>query len=303
MTTQDATTVPDTGRQMLIGLASATVTVLIWALWIVATRQAATVRLPAAWLGIFRFAVPAVVLMPFWWRDGLLPRGLDWRLLAVMVAGAGAPFFLVVAMGAAYAMAAEGAVLLGGTMPLFVAILSAVIYRERFSASRVAGFVLVLLAMAAIGGEALLGGHGVGRFLLTVGAVLWAGYTVAFRRSGLDAVKAAGITAAWSTILLLPLALYAGVAPLAAVGPSVIIGQLIAQGVLTGIVAIVCYGVAVNALGPSRAALMAALPPALAALIAVPVLGEIPSPLAMVGIVLVVVGVALGSGAVALGRR
>ena len=293
----------DPRRQMVTGVIAAVVTVLIWSLWIVTTRQAATVHLPAAWLGILRFAVPALALAPFWWRIGLLPRGVPLRTLAMMVAGAGAPFFVLVATGMHYASAAESGVLLGGTMPLFAALLSAAIDRERFGASRLMGFALVVIAMAVIGGTAIVLGHGLGRWLVVAGAALWAVYTHAFHRSGLAALPAAGIIAAWSTILLAPFALMEGTAALLAAGPGVFVGEVLSQGVLSGIVALACYGTAVRILGSSRAALLAALPPAFAAVLAIPMLGEVPSPLTLGGVVLVAVGVALATGVVKLGAR
>ncbi len=290
-------------RRIGIGVAAAVVTVLIWSLWIVATRQAATVHLPAAWLGILRFAVPAVVLIPFWWRLGLVPRGVPVHLIAMMVAGAGAPFFVLVATGMHYASAAESGVLLGGTMPLFAALMSAVIERERFGSSRLVGFALVVIAMAAIGGMAVVHGQGAGRLLVVVGAALWAIYTHAFHKSGLPALPTAGIIAAWSTIILAPFAMAEGTAALFAAGPGVLAGEVLSQGVLSGVVALACYGTAVRILGSSRAALLAALPPAVAALIAIPMLGEVPSSLALGGVVLVVAGVALATGVVKLGAR
>jgi len=66
---------------------------------------------------------------------------------------------------------------------------------------------------------------------------------------------------------------------------------------------IACYGLAVRHLGASRAALIAALPPAFATLLAIPILGETPTPLALLGVALAVVGVALASGALAFRRR
>ena len=304
--TANATTLANSDASMtkrVGGIAAAVATVLIWALWIVTTRQAAAVHIPAAWLGVIRFAVPAIALAPFWWRLTLVPKGVDIRLLALMVAGAGAPFFILVATGMRFASAAESGVLLGGTMPMFAAILSAMIDRERFGPMRLAGFALVLLAMAAIGGAAVLQGAGAGRFLVVAGAALWAVYTLAFRRSGLAALPAAGIIAAWSTILLLPFALMEGTGQLLSAGPAILIGEVVTQGVLSGIVALTCYGIAVRALGSSRAALLAALPPALAALIAIPILGEFPSPLTLAGIVFAVAGVALATGALTFGRR
>lgn len=290
-------------RQMATGIVAAIVTVLIWSLWIVTTRQAATVHLPVAWLAILRFAVPAVALAPFWWRLGLLPRGVPLHLVAMMVAGAGAPFFVLVASGMHFASAAESGVLLGGTMPLFAALFAAAIDRERFGASRLAGFALVVVAMAAIGGVAVIHGQGPGRWLVVAGAALWAVYTHAYRRSGLAALPAAGIIAAWSTILVAPFALAEGTAALWAAGPGMLVGELLSQGVLSGIVALACYGTAVRILGSSRAALLAALPPAVAAVLAIPMLGEVPSPLALGGVVLVAVGVALATGAVKLKSR
>ena len=101
--------------------------------------------------------------------------------------------------------------------------------------------------------------------------------------------------------MLIPFLVIDGIAPLLATDPLILGGQVLSQGVLSGVVALICYGAAVARLGASRAAVFSALAPALAALIAIPVLGEIPTVLTVVGIGLAVVGVALGSGAVKLG--
>ena len=291
-----------TGRRFALGILAAVVVVAIWSVWLVSTRQAATVHVPPVWLGMIRFAIPAVALAPFWWRAGLLPKGVDPRLMVVTILGAGTPFFLLVAIGLSYANAAEGGVLLGGTMPFFAAMMAWAIDRERFGPSRLIGFALIVGAMLAIGGSALLGGHGPGRLLLVVASILWAGYTLAFRRSGIDAVAGAGIVAAWSTILLLPLAIIEGTDSLFAIQPAVLISAVVTQGLLTGIVALICYGAAVRILGSSRAALLAALPPAIAAILAIPILGEVPSLVTVIGIVLAVAGVSLATGALRLGR-
>ena len=303
MTSEPRARSDEPGGKLATGVIAAAVTVLIWSLWIVTTRQAATVHLPVAWLAMTRFVVPALALVPFWWRLGLLPRGVPIHLMAMMVLGAGAPYFALVAAGMHFASAAESGVLLGGTMPLFAALFSAAIGRERFGASRLIGFALVVIAMAAIGGAAVVQGQGSGRLLLVVGAALWAVYTHAYHRSGLAALPAAGIIAAWSTIVVVPFALMSGSEALLAAGPGVLAGEVLSQGVLSGIVALACYGTAVRILGSSRAALLAAVPPAVAAVLAIPMLGEVPSPVALGGVVLVAAGVALATGAVTLKPR
>jgi drug/metabolite transporter (DMT)-like permease len=119
----------------------------------------------------------------------------------------------------------------------------------------------------------------------------------------MNAVAAAGIIGAWSTLLLLPFAIVEGATAIVAAGPAMIAGQILSQGILSGVVALIAYGAAVARLGASRAAVFTALPPALAAMLAIPVLGEIPSPVMWVGVVLAVGGVALASGALPLPKR
>ncbi len=293
-------TPPATGSpaSFLLGAALALVTVTIWALWIVSTRQAMTHAMPIAWLGLMRYAVPALLLLPFWWRRGLVPKGTDLRLTALVVIGSGAPFFVVVGNGMAYAPAAEIAVLLPGVMPVFVALLSGLLFGERFGHLRLLGFGLSVAALLLIGGAAVLGGEGFGRLLFPFGALLWAIYTVAFKRSGLTAVEAVGITGAWSAIGLLPFAAAEGIAPLMATDTGVLALQIVSQGFLSGVVALFCYSAAVARIGASQAAAFSALTPALAALLAVPMLGEWPAPTALVGIILSVVGVLLASGSI-----
>lgn len=126
---------------------------------------------------------------------------------------------------------------------------------------------------------------------------MWAGYTLAFRRTGMRATETVGLIGLWSTIILTPLGLPGVIdAVSAGYGREVLI-QLVVQGLLSGVVALVAFGIAIERLGSSRAAAFTGLVPALAALIAVPVLGEHPDMAAMIGVVATGFGVALASGA------
>jgi drug/metabolite transporter (DMT)-like permease len=79
-----------------------------------------------------------------------------------------------------------------------------------------------------------------------------------------------------------------------------------AQGIGVAILGMFFYGEAVQRLGAPRAAIFGALAPALAVLIGIPVLGEIPRPSTLAGVILVMSGVYLvvtqGTGS-ALVRR
>ena len=285
-------------RPALIGWLAALTTVTIWALWAVATRHAVTHDLPPGAVGLLRFGVPALVLAPVVWRIGLFPKGLG-LLKGFSLLGSGAPFFLIVAFGMQFAPAAEIGPLLPGTMPLFVALIGWLIFRERLARMRILGFALILIGILSITGYGvLLAGNGAwrGHLMLLTGACLWGVYTHAYRRSGLSALQAAALIGLWSFLILLPF----GVPPLVqAIEDGLaapVLFQAVLQGLIAGVAGIVLYGMAIDRLGASRAAAVSPLSIVLAALLAIPVLNEIPSPAAWIGIILATSGVVLASG-------
>jgi drug/metabolite transporter (DMT)-like permease len=132
--------------------------------------------------------------------------------------------------------------------------------------------------------------------MLLTGACLWGIYTHAYRRSGLSALQAAALIGLWSFLILLP---FGALSLIHAIGDGLagpVILQAVLQGLLSGVAGIVLYGIAVDRLGASRAAAVSPLAIVLAALIAVPALGEIPAAAARVGIILATLGVVLASG-------
>jgi drug/metabolite transporter (DMT)-like permease len=279
-----------------IGVAAALGAVAIWAGWIVATRHAVSHALEPAAIGLLRFAIPALVFVPVWWRTGLKPSTISWPMLAALL-GFGAPFFLLAGYAMQFAPASDVPPLLSGAMPLLVALV-AIRHGERFGVARKLGLVLIALGIVAIVGFSIVMGGGAwrGHLLLLVAAAMWAVYTLAFKRSGLTAIEAAALVAAWSTILLLPLGAPALVRVVAAGHALDVIMQAGVQGVLSGVLAIVLYGTAVTHLGATRGAALTALVPVVAAALAVPLLGEWPTPATALAIVATTLGVGLAAG-------
>ncbi|HEY8384298.1 MAG TPA: DMT family transporter [Microvirga sp.] len=287
-----------TRRRILLGYAAGIATVLIWAAWMVGTRHAVTHRLPPEAVGLLRFGIPALLLAPAWIRIGPWPRGLK-PLTALGLLGSGAPFFLIVATGMRFAPAAEIGPLLPGTMPLFVALVGFLAFGQRLGRWRILGFALIGLGILAIAGRGLLHpetGAWRGHLLLLTGALCWGLYTHAYRLSGLTPAQGAGLVALWSVPVLLPLG---GPALLAAIdeghGGAVLV-QAVLQGVVAGALSMVLYGMAIDRLGASRAAALSPLGPVLGAVLAIPILGEIPDGPAIAGLVLASAGVLLASG-------
>ncbi|MBW9112734.1 DMT family transporter [Rhizobium cauense] len=280
-----------------VGYAGAVVTVLIWAAWILATRHSAATQLGTIDIGLIRYGIPALVLAPVWLKTGLLPKGVPLGLLATMIAGAGAVFFQLTTSAIHSTPASAAGILLGGSMPLATALIGVIVFRERPDVMRVVGLAAIVAGVAillvrSLAGTALPWSSFV---LLPFGAILWASYTHAFRRSGLTALQSGALIAIWSFLIHIGLAVVFGTSIASA--PLVEIGlQVLSQGVLSGLAATIAYGVAVRALGGTQAAAFTAITPVLATIGGGMLLGEEIGVAEIAAAVVTGIGVALSTG-------
>jgi drug/metabolite transporter (DMT)-like permease len=243
--------------------------------------------------------VAGLILLPVLWRRGLALDRLGWLGLATLALGGGAPFVLLVGAGLHFAPAAHAGALFPGVMPLFVALLASSILGESFPWMKRVGLILILSGALAIIGFAGLsrgGSQGVGHFLFLGAALLWASYTVSMRRARLDGLHAAAIAAVVSMIFYLPIYAVVAGARLLDVPIGDIVFQGLYQGVITMVISLFLYGRAISLLGASSGAAFGALGPAMAALIAIPALGEWPTRADWIAIMLISTGVYLAGG-------
>jgi drug/metabolite transporter (DMT)-like permease len=292
-------------NQSLKGLAWGLFAISIWVSWMLATRWGVRSTLDSWDLTALRFASAGAILFPVAWRNGLDPRRIGpgaaqgIAIWAAMVAGAGFVYSLIVATGFLYAPIAHGSVMLPGTMPLFVALLSVLILGEKIAVQRRAGFLLIPAGVLCLAWAGIVHGEGGewrGQAIFVASALLWAGYTIAMRKSGLSPLAAAALVCVWSAILFLPYyAIFHG-ANLARAGWGEIAFQTLIQGVLSSVVSLVAYNRALQLLGASRGAAIASLVPVLATLCAIPLLGEWPAPLDWLGVAIISIGVYLATG-------
>jgi len=287
----------------VVGCALALLAVAIWSGWLVITRVAVTSTLTAEDLAALRFGSAGLILLPIVWRRGLARDHFGWRGLGLIVICAGAPYVLLASHGLALATAAEAGVLIPGTIPLFVALISAFTLRERIGRIARFGLGLIVAGVALIVVPAVLEAAGwqlLGYAICLVSAVMWAAYTIESRRVGVDALHLTAIIMVISGALFLPIyLLLPGQRLWEASGPEFWV-QLIYQGPLTGIVALLVYTRAVALLGATRASAFTALLPLSALLLAIPVVGEWPTLGNAIGAVLAALGVLL---ATAFARR
>lgn len=284
------------GRMVSRGLGWGMAAALLTAGWWVMGRHGVTRSLSPLDMAVLRFAVSGLVLAPVLWRGRALLRRASPALVATLAACGGAPYSMVVAEGLRGATAGNAGALVSGLLPLFGAVLSAVVFRERIRPGQAAG--LALVAAAAL---LLAAGPGMApssALLLACGALMAAGFSVALKRSGLPPLVAISLVCVTSAAVTVP-------AYLAFAGPAAFVDTLAAawpqaayQGVVSAIGAVYCFSRAVLALGASRASLFAALVPVATTALAALSLGESPGIGDCAILAAIMGGSALASGAV-----
>ncbi|HCL66151.1 MAG TPA: EamA/RhaT family transporter [Rhizobium sp.] len=286
-----------TGLPKATGYLAAFLTVVIWAVWVLATRYGRQTQIGAIELGLLRFGIPAIVLAPVWIRAGLIPKGVPRLTLFLMVCGSGAPFFHVAAFALHFAPASAAGVLMVGAMPLATALIGILVFRERPDAMRLAGIgaivvgILILLSSLLTVSDIAWQGY----VLLPIAATFWAIYTHAFRRSGLGALEGSALIAIWSLLIHIVLVALFGI-DLSGITLNEIGIQVVAQGLLSGLAATIAFGIAVRSLGSMPAAAFAALVPVMAALGGGLLLGEQIGPMDFLAAIVTGAGVALSTG-------
>jgi drug/metabolite transporter (DMT)-like permease len=292
-----STTAPASTVLMLVG---ATVG---WGVGSTATRFAVGEMGPflAAFL---RFGFGALLLLVLLARRGEL-RGLpaprDWPLLVVLgflgVTGFGALY----TSGLKWTSSAEGT-LIHGISPLVTLLLGALLLGERIRRWQALGGLVAFggLAVLLSGGSGTLSSgqdHLFGDLLILGAALCWSGYSVAVRmaagRFGLAETSAYSVLI--GSVLLVPLALIEPAQqPIASVGLStwLAIGYL---AVASSCYAYLWWNDGIRTIGAGRAALFTFVVPLAATLSAIPLLGEWPSPVQLVGGALILSGLFVAS--------
>ncbi|WP_246149193.1 DMT family transporter [Skermanella pratensis] len=285
-------------RDVLTGFAWAAVTVIIFAGWFVVTRFGVTHELRVWDITALRFGFGALILLPvLFGLTGRLPKGA-WIEGLLFSALWGAPFVLLVAVGLQLTSAAQASSVTPTMMPVFSGAIAWLALRERPDRSRLAGYAAIIAGLVGLTIGASLSGASpspAGFGCLILASAMWAVYTLRFRRSGLTPIQAAALICFWSAVLFLPAYLLSDLARLGDAPVREVVVQAIYQGVLMSAVAIVTFNRAVSLLGSAAATAIVALVPVVASVMAIPVLGEVPTPIEGVAIAVIVVGVALAA--------
>jgi len=241
-------------------------------------------------LGGFLAALPLLL-----WRG---PPKLPPRRLAAVVGLAGFGFPVGAYAGYALAPTAHGAVLLAGSLPLVTAVIGWVLGWTRIGLGRglsLAGIVAGTALLALSGGTAAGPGAWLGDLLFIAANCAWGLYTLLAARWRLPAIDAAMSFGLCVAPLYVPVFLVFDLPSKLGEAPwSIILFNLVFQGMLSGVLNGIIYTECVRRLGPGMTTLVGAMVPAIAASLAWPLLGEALGPPAIAGIALVTVATLAG---------
>lgn len=276
----------------------------IWASYSVLARYAIIHGLAPADLTFFRFATAAVLMAPLLLRNSgrRAIGGIPWSRALALAVCAGPGFSLLFMGGFKFAPLAHGGVIGPASITVFGMLLAVLMLGETLLLPRLLGLAIVLVGLATLGGEGLLHAGGqiwIGDLMFIAAGALWAMFGILLRRWSIDAIRGTAVVAVISCAIYVPIFLLtADLSRIAHAGFAAISLQVVFQGVLAGVVAVFAFGRTVSLLGAGRAALFPSLVPGLAVILAVPILGEIPTALQISGLLLVSLGLAVALGLV-----
>ena len=260
------------------------ITLIIWSGFVVVSRLGGQSVLTPYDVVALRVGTSAVILLPWWLPQLMVPhrrRWIFWQGLVLSVI-AGFAYPLVVYTGFVFAPASHGAVLTSGMLPFFTSILALVMLGERPGRQRLLGLFLILVGV----GTLLLGSKSVdipsgkhvllGDVILLSASFLWALFTVLLRYWRVPAFDVTLAVAGLAALVYLPvyvlfLPRHLGQAP----WPSILL-QAFYQGVLVVCVAMWTYARATELLGTVRMVILMSMVPLIGTLLALVLLAEHP---------------------------
>ncbi|ANF83182.1 hypothetical protein A3K93_11440 [Acinetobacter sp. NCu2D-2] len=258
-----------------------------------------TARLNALWnisawdIVALRFSLAFLILMPI-----LLYRKEASFLLrkeAFILAMIGGVIYCLFAYSAFhYAPTAHAAIFLNGCIPLCTAIVAYFLLNQAFDKHTWASLVIMIIAICLM--SILMYREtgipfGMGDVLFFISAILWGMFTVLLRKYQLSAWQAMSGVAIWSAVVYVPIYLLFLPKHLTDPTPIHLISQTLFHGIFVVIIATLTYAEAIKRLGAFKAGSITNLAPFIAALLAVPLLGESLSIAMICGLV----GMAIGA--------
>lgn len=269
------------------------ITMVIWGGFTLSSRLNAQWGISAWDITALRFALAFCILMPIliYKKDTAFLWHKEPFLLA-MIGGVG--YCLTSYTAFHYVPAAHAAIFLNGFVPLCTAVAAWLLFKEAFDGHT---WLSLLIMLSAVAGMSVLMyqetgvAFGLGDGLFFISAIWWGIFTVLLRHWKLSAWHSMAGVAIWSAIVYVPIYMLFLPKNLSTPTPIHLFGQVIFHGIFVVIIATLAYVEAIKRLGAFKTGSIVTLAPFMAAILAVPLLGEPLSPAIMCGLL----GMAFGA--------
>lgn len=291
---------------IILGGSTAICVVFFWSGWIVISRLGVTHHLTVYDVTGLRYSIGALVTLPYiiWIRAW---RGLTLLRTFILCLTAGVPYALLAYFGFVYAPAAHGGVFLNGCLPIFTTIFAWIWIGQRGQSFQIFGLGIILTGVILVSYEGFLSSGGgmvwLGDFLFLSAIALFAVFMVANRVWLITPGQVVFSTTVVSAAVYVPIWLFFLNSNLTVAPASEILLQGAYQGLVPGVLGVSCLNIAVRNIGPRATSVFLSSVPAVAALIAIPILNELPGLPAWIGMITVTFGILLALGIIGFHKK
>lgn len=277
-----------------IGIACGIGASLFWAAGFAGTRHGLDAGFSPADLTVHRYLWSGLALLPFVMRHGVGDlNGIGWGRGIVLTIFGGPCFAIISYAGFVLVPLGHGGVIQPSCATLGGLLLATLLLGEKLMAMRAIGALIIVGGLAVIGGEAVatIGALGVvGDLIFVLTGLMFATFGTLLRLWRIDAMSGSAAISVISLIGVLGHWALGGFDHMITLGWRENLLQGVLQGVLAGPAALFLYIRSVALLGAGRAATFTSLVPPSVLLIGWLALGEVPSPLQLTGLVIVLLG-------------
>ena len=284
-----------------VGIICGTGAALFYAAGYAATRHGLDVGFSPADLTVHRYLWFGLVMLPSVLRTGMGDLyGVGWGR-GILLAVLGGPVFSIISFaGLLLVPLGHGGVIQPACATLGGLLLATFLLGEKFLVTRAIGALIIVCGLSVIGAEAVttIGVHGIaGDLMFVLTGLMFATFGALLRLWHIAAIPA---TAVISVLSLFGTPVHwalGGFDHMIALGWRENLLQVVLQGVVAGPVATYLFVRTVALLGAGRAAVFPALVPPFVLLIGWLALGEVPTALQLIGLVIVLLGFRLAQRA------
>ena len=277
-----------------VGVICGIVASVFWAAGFAGVRYGLNIGFSPADIAVHRYLWSGLALLPVVVRAGIADlNGIGWARGILLTLLGGPTFAIIGYAGFLFVPLGHGGVIQPSCGALGGLLLATLVLREKLITSRLIGALIIVGGLVVIGGEGAVtfGEQGVaGDLLFVLAGLMSAGFSTLLRMWRVAPMPAAATIGVLSLFGMPIYWLHYGLANMISLGWRENLLQAVLQGALAGPAALYLFVKSIALIGAGRAAIFFSLVPPFVLLIGWLVLGETPTLLQVMGLIIVLVG-------------